>query len=76
MATVRKQAGRALLVAWGMRAFRARQKVYVLTHLHRQITLLEARKTAPPPPEFTACRQITTVCRTWSCSVICQVKAD
>ena len=73
MATVRKQAGRALLVAWGMRAFWARQKVYVLTHLHRQITLLEARKTAPPP-EFTACRQITTVCRTWSCSVICQAK--
>ena len=33
MATVRKQAGRALLVAWGMRAFWARQKVYVLTHL-------------------------------------------
>ena len=52
MATVRKQAGRALLVAWGMRAFWARQKVYVLTHLHRQITLLEARKTAPPPPRF------------------------
>ena len=49
MATVRKQAGRALLVAWGMSAFWARQKVYVLTHLHRQITLLEARKTAPPP---------------------------
>ena len=49
MATVRKQAGWALLVAWDMRAFRARQKVYVLTHLHRQITLLEARKTAPPP---------------------------
>ena len=50
MATVRKQAGRALLVAWGMRAFWARQKVYVLTHLHRQITLLYVYLFCPPPP--------------------------
>ena len=31
-------------------------------------------KNCPPPPEFTACRQIVTECRTRLCSVICQVK--